>query len=96
MLLPSYRHKFSGVINIHKNDVHAERDGQSSMLRVTEVKANFVPILAFVDCNSSLDLQVGTKFVVCVCVCGGGGGGGGASEQVIGCNGLSLRRAAWE
>ena len=33
--------KFSGVISIDKSDVHAKGQGQSSKVKVTEVKTQF-------------------------------------------------------
>ena len=43
MFLSSY-HKFSGVITIYRNDIHAEGQGQKSRVKVTELKQIFVPI----------------------------------------------------
>ena len=49
--------KFSGVITIDKSDVHAKGQGQRSKVKVTEVT-----ILVFLDCNSSFNSQMATKW----------------------------------
>ena len=54
--------KFPGVITTDKNDVHAKSQSHMSKVKVTDVKANFVPIWAFPNCNSSLNFQIATKW----------------------------------
>ena len=53
--------KISGVISIVKRDVHAKGQGQKSIVKVTEVKTNFIPIWAFADGNSSLNSPIALK-----------------------------------
>ena len=54
---------FSGVITIHTGDVHAKGQGQRLLKgKVTEVKTNFAQIWVFPDRNSSLSLQMDTKW----------------------------------
>ena len=48
------------LITIDKSDVRVKAQGQSSNIKVTEVKANFAPVWAFPDSKSSLNLQMDT------------------------------------
>ena len=62
--------KFSGVITNDWSDVHEKDQGQRSMVKVTEVQthylgqkiADFDPIWAFPDCNSSLNSPMTLKW----------------------------------
>ena len=54
--------KFSGVITIDKNDVHAKDQGYKPKVKVVDVKTHFAPIWSFPDHNSSLNLQMATKW----------------------------------
>ena len=54
--------KFSGVITIDKNDVHAKGQYQRSKAKVADVKTIFAPIWAFLNRNSSSNLQMARKW----------------------------------
>ena len=57
--------RISEVITIDKTDVHAKGQGLRSKVKDSEVKINFVPIMAFPARNStsSLNLQMATKMM---------------------------------
>ena len=52
--------KFSEIITIDRNDVHACKRSRSKV-KVTEVIRNFAPIWTFPDHNYSLNLQMAMK-----------------------------------
>ena len=54
--------EFSGVITIAKSDGYAKDQGQSSKVKVTELKTNFAPIQVFPDCYSSLSSPMAMKW----------------------------------
>ena len=54
--------KFSALITIEKSDVHSKGQSQRWKVKVTEVKTNFVLFGGFPDCNSSLNLQLVSKW----------------------------------
>ena len=54
--------EFARLITIKRSDVHAKGQGQQSSIKVTEVKTNFAPILAFPDRNFSLNSQKTTEW----------------------------------
>ena len=49
----------AGVVAIDKSVVHVK--GQGSNVKVTEAKANFAPVWAFPEYNSSWNSQMATK-----------------------------------
>ena len=53
--------QFSGVINIDKSHVHAKGQFHMSKVKVKDVKINFVPIWAFLGCNSGLKSEMAMK-----------------------------------
>ena len=60
MFLWSYPYE----ITIDKSNVHAKGHGQRSMVKITEVKTHFASTWAFPGCNSSLNLQMATKWCI--------------------------------
>ena len=54
--------KLSGIITIDRINVHAKGHGEKSKVKVTEVKINVAAIWVFPSCNSSLNLQMATKW----------------------------------
>ena len=61
--------KFSRVITIDKNDVPVKVQGHTSKVKVTDLKKkkqqkkkHFAPIWGFLDCNSSFNSQMATKW----------------------------------
>ena len=59
MFPSSYHYDIFGVNTIDRSDVHAK---SRSKVKVTKVKTNLAPIWAFPDHNSSLNLQMSTKW----------------------------------